>query len=194
MAVIDSSKKEINFKIVYFGPGETGKTTSLRQLQALLETKGKSKVKKVDKTEKTLFFDFLALSSHEIAGYKTRFQIYSVPGQILYDDSRKILLKGVDGIVFVADSQMDKLEDNLACLEELRGHLQQMGYTPQEIPMVLNYNKRDLPNVPGIDELRKAVNIFHVPDFETVATTGEGVVESFKELIKQVLLTLKDVH
>ncbi|MBX7149403.1 gliding-motility protein MglA [bacterium] len=194
MAVIDSSKKEINFKIVYFGPGQTGKTTSLHQLQAALEGKGKGKPKKLEKSEKTLFFDFLALSSGEIAGYKTRFQIYSVPGQILYEDSRKLLLKGVDGIVFVADSQIDKVQENLACLEELRGHLQHMGYQPQEIPMVLNYNKRDLPNIPPIEELRKAVNIFHVPDFETVATSGEGVVDSFKELVKQVLNTLKDVH
>ena len=193
MAVIDSTKKEINFKIVYYGPARSGKTTSIQQLQTLVESKKKSKVQPHPKTEKTIFFDFLALSSQSIGGYKTRFQVYTVPGQILYEDSRKILLKGVDGIVFVADSQLDKLEENLKSLEELKGHLLQMGYSLQELPFVVQYNKRDLPSAPPLEELRKAINPLLVPDFEAVATKGQGVLEAFKECVKQVVLTLKNL-
>ncbi|MDO8518553.1 MAG: GTPase domain-containing protein [Deltaproteobacteria bacterium] len=193
MAVIDSTKKEINFKIVYYGPAHSGKTTSIRQLQSKIEGK-KSGVKKLNGLgEHTIFFDFLALSSSDIGGYKTRFQIYTVPGQVLYEDSRKLLLQGVDGIIFVADSQMERVADNLSSLTELKSHLQQMGHNPQEVPMVIQYNKRDLPQAPPLEELRKTININHVPDFETVATQGSGVLESFKECARQVLLTLKDL-
>src|SRR3989338_7828496 len=153
MSVINTSKKEINFKIVYYGPGLSGKTTTLQQLQAQVQSKGKSKVKPVSKTEKTLFFDFLPLSSNGIKGFKTRFQVYTVPGQPLYEDSRRLLLKGVDGIIFVADAQLDRIQDNLNSLEELKVLLHEMGYTPQEIPMVIQLNKVDLPNIPPIDEL-----------------------------------------
>src|SRR3989338_9811988 len=146
MSVINTSKKEINFKIVYYGPGLSGKTTTLQQLQTQVQSKGKSKVKAVPKTEKTLFFDFLPLSSNGIKGFKTRFQVYPVPGQPLYEDSRRLLLKGVDGIIFVADAQLDRIQDNLNSLEELKVLLHEMGYTPQEIPMVIQLNKVDLPN------------------------------------------------
>lgn len=193
MAVIDSKKKEINFKIVYYGPALAGKTTSLQQLQSQVDSKKKTTIKKHPKTEHTLFFDFLPLASGEIGGYKTRFQVYTVPGQALYDQTRRLLLKGVDGIIFVADSQLDRLQDNLQSLEELRHHLQEMGYAPQEIPLVLQYNKRDLPSTPPIEELRKAINLFHVPDFETVATRGTGILDAFKECVKDVMMTLKDV-
>lgn len=193
MAVIDSSKKEINFKIVYYGPAQSGKTTSIHHLQSKIEGK-KSGVKKMDgASEHTLFFDFLALSSSNIGGYKTRFQIYTVPGQVLYEDSRKLLLKGVDGVIFVADSQMEKVDDNLKSLIELKSHLQQTGHNPHEVPMVIQYNKRDLPQAPLLEELRKTINLNHVADFETVATKGEGVLEAFKECTRQVLLTLKDL-
>ena len=193
MAVIDSSKKEINFKIVYYGPAQSGKTTSIRQLQSQIGDK-KSAVKKVNGSgENTLFFDFLALSSGEIGGYKTRFQVYTVPGQVLYEDSRKLLLKGVDGVIFVADSQLDKLDDNLYSLNELKALLHQMGQNLQEVPMVIQYNKRDLPGAPPLDELRKTINVHHVPDFETVAIKGEGILAGFKECARQVLMTLKDL-
>ena len=190
--IIDSQNKEINFKIVYYGPGRSGKTTSLYQLRENIKGKIKTRVKKVNENEKTLFFDFLALSSTDIGGYKTRFQIYTVPGQVLYEDSRKLLLKGVDGLIFVADSQIDKLADNLTCLEELKGYLAQMGYNSNDIPIVIQYNKRDLPGTPPLDELRKVINIYHVPDFETVATRGEGIHEAFKECARQVLMNLKE--
>lgn len=193
MAVIDSSKKEINFKIVYYGPAYSGKTTSIRQLQNRLNGK-KSGVKKVEaEGQHTLFFDFLALSSSDIGGYKTRFQIYTVPGQVLYEDSRKLLLKGVDGVIFVADSQMEKVGENLSSMTELKSYLQQMGHTVQEVPMVIQYNKRDLPLAPLLEELRKTINVNHVADFETIATQGVGVLEAFKECTRQVLLTLKDL-
>jgi len=144
--------------------------------------------------ERTIFFDFLALSSQDIGGYKTRFQVYTVPGQVLYDDARRVLLKGVDGIIFVADAQLEKIQDNLQSFEELRAHLQEMGYSPNEIPLVMQYNKVDMPGVPNIDELRKVLNTYHVPDFTSVATKAEGVVDAFKECVKQVMLTLKDVN
>ncbi|OGQ07513.1 MAG: hypothetical protein A3G32_01135 [Deltaproteobacteria bacterium RIFCSPLOWO2_12_FULL_40_28] len=193
MAVIDSTKKEINFKIVYYGPAESGKTTTLQELHSSVKSKKKSEVTKASKTERTIFFDFLALKSDSIGGYKTRFQVYTVPGQPLYEDSRRLLLKGVDGIIFVADAQLDRIQDNLNSLEELKVLLHEMGYTPQEIPMVIQLNKVDLPNIPPIDELRKAINIFHVPDFETIATTGSGVHDAFRECVRQVLMTLKDL-
>ncbi len=192
MPVIDSTKKEINFKIVYYGPGRSGKTTSVHFLQNAIGSKKKTAVKKVASSEKTIFFDFLAVSSDSIAGYKTRFQVYTVPGQVLYDDARRVLLKGVDGIVFVADAQLEKMQDNLQSLDELKGHLAELGYTPQEIPLVIQYNKTDLPTSTNLEELRKIINEFHVPDFETIATTGEGILDSFKACVRQVLMTLKE--
>lgn len=192
MAVVDSAKKEINFKIIYYGPARSGKTTSIQQLQIQVASKKKTKVKEKSKTEKTIFFDFLALTSEQIGKYKTRFQVYTVPGQILYEDSRKILLKGVDGIIFVADSQLEKLQDNLQSFEELRGHLQEMGLSPSETPIVLQYNKRDLPNAPPLEELRRAINVYHIPDYESVATSGEGVLEPFQDCLRQVVLSLKN--
>jgi small GTP-binding protein len=193
MAVIDSSKKEINFKIVYYGPGQTGKTTSLKQLQKMVGSQKKTDVKKIAVEERTIFFDFLGLSSDSIGGYKTRFQVYTVPGQVLYDDARRVLLKGVDGIIFVADAQLEKIQDNLHSFEELRSHLSEMGYTMQDIPLVIQYNKVDLPGVPNLEELRKFINTYHVADFSSVATKGDGVVDAFKECVRQVMLNLKDV-
>lgn len=193
MAVIDSKKKEINFKIVYYGPALSGKTTSIEQLQNLIKSKKKSKIKKHTTAERTLFFDFLALSSDQIGGYKTRFQVYTVPGQVLYDDARKLLLNGVDGIIFVADSQMEKIQEDLRSLEELSGHISNMGYSPQDVSMVIQYNKRDLPNSPSLHELQQVINKYHVPDFESIATKGEGVVPAFKECVRQVVSTLKNI-
>ncbi|HBF12779.1 MAG TPA: gliding-motility protein MglA [Deltaproteobacteria bacterium] len=193
MAVIDSNKKEINFKIVYYGPARSGKTSSIHAVQEGIQVSKKSKIKKNLETDKTIFFDFLALSSEAIGGYKTKFQVYTVPGQVLYEDSRKLLLKGVDGLLFVADSRLEKLEDNIRSMSELRDHLQAMGYVPGDIPTVLQYNKRDLPSAPQVDELRKTLNIYHWADFETVAIKGQGVVDAFKECVRQVVLNLKEV-
>lgn len=192
MAVIDSKKKEIHFKIVYYGPGRSGKTTSIEKLQALIQSPKKSKVKKSSDNDKTIFFDFLALSSESIGEYQTKIQVYTVPGQVLYEDSRKILLKGVDGIIFVVDSQIDKIQENLDCLEELRTHLKKLGYNPKDIPIILQYNKRDLPEVPPVDELRRVVNIHHYPEYESVAKDSQGVLDAFQECLRQVVLNLKD--
>lgn len=192
MSVINSSKKEINFKIVYYGPALSGKSTSLTQLNQALEAKKKSKVKsKTDQTERTLFFDFLPLTSTDIRGFKTHFQVYTVPGQPLYDNSRKLLLKGVDGIIFVADSQIDRLEENIKSMKELAGYLRSMGYNTNDVPIVIQYNKRDLPTSVSIDELRRVVNTLHVPDFETSAIKGSGVLEAFQTCIKSVLASMK---
>lgn len=191
MSVINSAKKEINFKIVYYGPAQSGKTTTLNQLNSSLEASKKSKVKKVVATERTLFFDFLPLSSVEISGYKTKFQVYTVPGQELYENNRRILLKGVDGVVFVADSTIDRLEDNIKSLKELVGHLNDMGYKANEIPLVIQYNKRDLKDAIPVDELRRTINTLHVPDFETSAISGDGVLAAFQECLRSVVGSLK---
>lgn len=194
MAVLDPTKKEINLKILYYGPARSGKTTSIKQLHKLVGAKKKSPVKKHPETRETLFFDFLALSSDALGGYKTRFQVYTVPGQVLFDDNRKLLLKGVDGIIFVADSGLDKVQENIRSIAELRGNLMHMGYGLNEIPMVIQYNKRDLGTAPPVDELRRILNDSQIPDFETVATKGTGVLETFKECVRQVVATMKNLQ
>lgn len=193
MPVINPSKKEINFKIVYFGPALSGKTTTLQQLHNQIKSKKKSKVAKIPKTEKTHFFDFLALSSDGIKGYKTRFQIYTVPGQPLYENSRRLILKGVDGVIFVADSQLDRLQDNIDCMEELKGHLKKMGSSLHEVPMIIQYNKRDLNTACPLEEIRKVINTVHVPDYESIAIKGNGILYPFQECLRQVVLTLENV-
>lgn len=193
MSLLDPKKKEINFKIVFYGPALSGKTTTLHQIHNRLKSKKKSKIAKIPKTEKTHFFDFLALSSNGIKGFKTKFQIYTVPGQPLYENSRRLLLKGVDGIVFVADTQIERLHENVECLEELRGHLKKLGHSMNDIPIILQYNKRDLSEDCPLEDLRKIINIVHVPDFESIATKGKGVMGPFEECLRQVVLTLSDV-
>ncbi len=193
MSVINSAKKEINFKVIYYGPAQSGKTTSLNQLNLQIEAKKKSKIKRVPQTESTLFFDFLPLASSDINGYKTHFQVYTVPGQDLYENSRRILLKGVDGIIFVADSQIDRIEDNVKSLKELAAHLKNMGYALQEVPLVIQYNKRDLDSAVSLDELRRVVNSLHVPDFETTAIKGEGVLPAFQCCLREVVSSLKSL-
>ena len=142
-------------------------------------------------TERTLFFDFLPLSLGEIRGFKTRFHLYTVPGQVFYDASRKLILKGVDGVVFVADSQIERMEANIESVENLEYNLEEQGYDLKKIPYVVQYNKRDLPNVSPVDELREAVNLLNVPDYEAVATTGFGVFDTLKAVAKLVLTELK---
>ena len=142
-------------------------------------------------TERTLFFDFLPLSLGEIRGFKTRFHLYTVPGQVFYDASRKLILKGVDGVVFVADSQVDRLDANLESLDNLRDNLAAQGYDLDTLPWVIQYNKRDLANAIQLDYLRSVINQTGVPDFEAVATTGAGVFETLKSVAKHVLVELK---
>ena len=158
MSFINYSSREINCKIVYYGPGLCGKTTNLQYIYAKTSPEAKGKmISLATETERTLFFDFLPLSLGEIRGFKTRFHLYTVPGQVFYDASRKLILKGVDGVVFVADSQIERMEANIESLENLRTNLAEQGYNLDKLPYVIQYNKRDLPNVgPGRPAARAA--------------------------------------
>ena len=142
-------------------------------------------------TERTLFFDFLPLSLGEIRGFKTRFHLYTVPGQVFYDASRKLILKGVDGVVFVADSQVERTEANIESVENLRTNLQEQGYDLDKIPYVIQYNKRDLPNAAPLEELENLLNPRGVPHFEAVAPKGDGVYETLKAIARLILTELK---
>jgi signal recognition particle receptor subunit beta len=195
MSFINYSSREINCKIVYYGPGLCGKTTNLQYIynRTSPESKGKM-ISLATETERTLFFDFLPLSLGEIRGFKTRFHLYTVPGQVFYDASRKLILKGVDGIVFVADSQIERMESNLESIENLRYNLQEQGYDLDKLPYVIQYNKRDLPNVASVQELHLLINTNKVPEFEATATTGEGVFDTLKAVAKAVLTELKRGH
>ncbi len=192
MSFINLMQREINCKLVYYGPGLCGKTTNLQWIfeKTNPEAKGKM-ISLATETERTLFFDFLPLSLGEIKGFKTRFHLYTVPGQVFYDASRKLILKGVDGVVFVADSQIERTEANLESIENLRGNLAEQGYDLDKLPFVMQYNKRDLPNVASIEELRQMLNPTNVPEFEACARTGEGVFETLKAVAKLVMAELR---
>ena len=192
MSFINYSSREINCKIVYYGPGLCGKTTNLQYVYAKTNPEAKGKmISLATETERTLFFDFLPLSLGEIRGFKTRFHLYTVPGQVFYDASRKLILKGVDGVVFVADSQIERMEANMESVENLRVNLAEQGYALEKIPYVVQYNKRDLPNVATIEELQRLVNPRGVPEFQAVAPTGVGVFDTLKAVAKLVLTELK---
>src|SRR5512146_1653254 len=159
MSFINYSSREINCKIVYYGPGLRGKTTNLQYVYGKTNPEARGKmISLATETERTLFFDFLPLSLGEIRGFKTRFHLYTVPGQVFYDASRKLILKGVDGVVFVADSQIERTEANVESVENLRTNLGEQGYDLNRIPYVVQYNKRDLPNVAAADDLRRLLN------------------------------------
>jgi signal recognition particle receptor subunit beta len=192
MSFINYASREINCKIVYYGPGLCGKTTNLQYVyqKTAPEAKGKM-ISLATETERTLFFDFLPLALGEIRGFKTRFHLYTVPGQVFYDASRKLILKGVDGVVFVADSQEERLDANIESMENLKVNLEEQGYQLEKIPFVIQYNKRDLPNVSPLQELQTLLNPDSVPDFEACATTGEGVFETLKAVAKLILIDLK---
>jgi signal recognition particle receptor subunit beta len=192
MSFINYSSREINCKIVYYGPGLCGKTTNLQYVYAKTNPEAKGKmISLATETERTLFFDFLPLSLGEIRGFKTRFHLYTVPGQVFYDASRKLILKGVDGVVFVADSQIERMEANLESAENLRVNLAEQGYDLAKLPYVVQYNKRDLPNIATIDELHRLINESSVPEFQAVAPTGVGVFDTLKAVAKLVLTELK---
>jgi len=192
MSFINYASREINCKIVYYGPGLCGKTTNLQFIYSKTnpELKGKM-ISLATETERTLFFDFLPLALGQIRGFKTRFHLYTVPGQVFYDASRKLILKGVDGVVFVADSQVERMEANVESLDNLRINLREQGYELDKLPYVVQYNKRDLPNAAPLDEMRGLLNPTEVMEFEACATTGEGVFETLKAVAKLVLTDLK---
>ncbi len=192
MSFINYSAREINCKIVYYGPGLCGKTTNLQYIYSRMkpETRGKL-ISLATETERTLFFDFLPLSLGDVRGFRTRFHLYTVPGQVFYDASRKLILKGVDGVVFVADSQITRMDANVESFENLRVNLREQGYDLDKIPLVLQYNKRDLKNIASVSELHALLNYRNVPEFEAVATKGIGVFETLKAIIKLVLIELR---
>jgi mutual gliding-motility protein MglA len=192
VSFINYSSREINCKIVYYGPGLCGKTTNLQYIYNKTNPDAKGKmISLATETERTLFFDFLPLSLGEIRGFRTRFHLYTVPGQVFYDASRKLILKGVDGVVYVGDSQMERMEANIESLENLRTNLEEQGYNLDKLPYVVQYNKRDLPNASSLAELEEALNPTKVPQFEAVATKGAGVFDTLKAVAKLVLTELR---
>jgi len=192
MSLFNYNAKEIHCKIVYYGPSLGGKTTNIQWMYQSLASDQKSKLVALNtEIERTLLFDFLPLDVGEIRGYSTRFHLYSVPGQIVYDATRKLILQGIDGVIFVADSQADRLDENLQAFENLEKNLYQQGYNIKDIPLVIQYNKRDLPNALPIAELRKHLNRYNSVEIEASAFEGKGVLESFKSISKSIIHTLK---
>jgi mutual gliding-motility protein MglA len=192
VSFINNAAREINCKLVYYGPGLGGKTTNLQHIYARVDpgTKGKL-ISLASETERTLFFDFLPLEPGSIRGFKTRFHLYTPPGQIFYDASRKLILRRADGVVFVADSQIDRLESNIESLENLETNLAEQGDSLNHLPFVVQYNKRDLPKLVPVEALQAALNPRNVPWFEAVATQGVGVFETLKVAVKLVLGEVK---
>src|SRR3990170_3433458 len=192
MSFINYSSKEINCKIVYYGPGLCGKTTNLQYIHKRMNPHALGRmISLATETERTLFFDFLPVAMGEIRGFKTRFHLYTVPGQVFYDASRRLILRGVDGVVFCADSQLTRMDANVESIENLKINLREQGYDPDRIPLVLQYNKRDINSVSSVAELHALLNYRNVPEFEAIATTGVGVFETLKAIIKLVLIDLK---
>jgi mutual gliding-motility protein MglA len=192
LSFINFAAREINCKIVYYGPGLGGKTTNLQIVYDKTADKQKGKmISLATETDRTLFFDFLPLDLGTVRGFKTRFHLYTVPGQVFYDASRKLILRGVDGVVFVADSQEERMDANVEALENLQENLQEHGYDFMKIPYVLQLNKRDLPSAMPIEVLKKELVKKAEPVFEAVAFQGTGVFETLKDVAKQVLTELK---
>lgn len=192
MSFINYAAREINCKIVYYGPGLSGKTTNLQYIYNTTSPEKKGKmVSLTGQTERTLFFDFLPLNIGEIRGFKTRFHLYTVPGQQYYDASRKLVLKGVDGIIFVADSQVAKMEENLESLKTLDENLREQGYDLRQMPIVFQYNKRDVENPIPKKVLHEHLNTFEADEFEAIATSGDGVFETLKAISKSILKSLR---
>ncbi|MFS8637370.1 MAG: ADP-ribosylation factor-like protein [Gemmatimonadota bacterium] len=191
MSMINYASREINCKIVYYGPGLCGKTTNLEYIYQRVnpETRGKL-ISLATEAERTLFFDFLPVDLGSIRGFKTRFHLYTVPGQVYYNASRRLILKGVDGVVFVADSKADRMDANIASLQNLYENLQEYGYDPAKVPLVIQYNKRDLPDAVPVEELRAQLNPGGLPDFEAVAIKGTGVFDTLKAVSKLVIQSL----
>jgi signal recognition particle receptor subunit beta len=192
MSFINPNAKALHCKIVYYGPSLGGKTTNVQWIYQETSPDRRSDLMQLNTSnERTLSFDFLPLETGDIRGYKTRFHLYTVPGQIAFDNRRKLVLKGLDGIIFVADSQADRLDENLQAMRNMETNLKQQGYDIQQIPMVIQYNKRDLPGALPVSELRHALNRYGVPDFEAVASQGTAVFETLTAVSKMIVTILK---
>ncbi|MFW5947022.1 MAG: GTP-binding protein [Gemmatimonadota bacterium] len=191
MSMINYASREINCKIVYYGPGLCGKTTNLEYVYNKVnpETRGKM-ISLATENERTLFFDFLPVDLGSIRGFKTRFHLYTVPGQVYYNASRRLILKGVDGVVFVADSHAERMDANLASLQNLYENLSEYGYDPRQLPLVLQYNKRDLATRVPVEELSAQLNPGGREEFEAIAIDGEGVFDTLRAVSKQVIKAL----
>jgi mutual gliding-motility protein MglA len=191
MTFINYAAREINCKIVYYGPGLCGKTTNIQFIYDKTGTGAKGKlISLATESERTLFFDFLPIELGTIRGFRTRFHLYTVPGQVFYDASRKLILKGVDGVVFVADSQEARMDANLESLRNLKENLREHGVAFEKVPYVLQVNKRDLPTAVPLPEIEKALRLKNEPVFEAVASRGTGVFETLKAVVKTVLMDL----
>lgn len=190
--LINYASREINCKIVYYGPGLCGKTTNLQHIFESTAPQSRGKlISLATETDRTLFFDFMPLELGTVRGFKTRFHLYTVPGQVFYDASRKLILKGVDGVVFVADSQEERMDANIESLYNLEENLQAQGYDLMKLPYVLQLNKRDLPNVIPAEEIAAELRRKDEPVVEAVASTGAGVFDTLKGVAKQVLTELR---
>ena len=192
MTFINYASREINCNIVYYGPGLCGKTTNLQYIFDSTAPQARGKlISLATETDRTLFFDFMPLELGTVRGFKTRFHLYTVPGQVFYDASRKLILKGVDGVVFVADSQEERMDANIESLYNLEENLKSQGYDLMKIPYVLQLNKRDLNNVVAVDDLTVELQKKGEPVIEAVASTGSGVFDTLKAVAKQVLTELR---
>ncbi len=192
MTFINYASKEINCKIVYYGPGLGGKTTNLQHIYGRTAPGRKGKlISLATEADRTLFFDFLPLDLGKIRGFSTRFHLYTVPGQVFYEASRKLILKGVDGVVFVADSQQARMEANIESVRNLEANLREHGFDLRSVPYALQFNKRDLPDIAPVDELYRVLNYKREPTFQAVATEGYGVFETLKSVAKQILIELR---
>ncbi|MDH3745046.1 MAG: GTPase domain-containing protein [Acidobacteriota bacterium] len=192
MTFINYAAKEINCKIVYYGPGLGGKTTNLQYIYNKTPPASKGKmISLATEADRTLFFDFLPLDLGSIRGFTTRFHLYTVPGQVFYDASRRLILKGVDGVVFVADSQSERMEANVESIRNLEANLNEHGFDLMMVPFALQFNKRDLPNAMPVDEMYRMLNYKREPTFEAVAPEGVGVFDTLKSVAKQILVELR---
>jgi mutual gliding-motility protein MglA len=192
MTFINYASREINCKIVYYGPGLCGKTTNIQYIYDRTNPQAKGKlISLATETDRTLFFDFLPLDLGSVKGFKVRFHLYTVPGQVFYDASRKLILKGVDGVIFVADSQNERMEANEESVYNLKMNLKEQGYDLVAIPYVLQLNKRDLPNVATVEEMIQKLQQKQEPVFEAVASKGAGVFETLKAVARQALNDLR---
>jgi mutual gliding-motility protein MglA len=191
MSLVNYSTREITSKIVYYGPGRSGKTTNLQYIHGQVpEDRRGRMVSLATETDRTLFFDFLPLDLGTISGFQTRFQLYTVPGQVYYDATRKLVLQGADGVVFVADSQRQQRDENVESFRNLQVNLLEQGVDPRTIPIVLQYNKRDLPDVVGVEEMDDLLNYRDLPRFEAQALGGIGVFDTLKGISELVLRRL----
>lgn len=195
MVSINYASREVCCKIVYYGPGLSGKTTNLQFVHRKVpqNTRGKL-ISLATEADRTLYFDFLPINIGTINGFAAKFQLYTVPGQVYYNATRKLVLRGVDGLVFVADSQADKMDENIESLANLEDNLKEYGYDPETMPLVIQYNKRDLPGILSVEELEQKLNPRGWPCFEASAPTGEGVFGTLKLIIKLVLEKTKSAN